>query len=186
MHFKPPLSILKLKLIQLKRMRLFLNKKAALLIYKNTILPIMEYGNIFLTSLSVATKKKLQIMQNRALRIALSSNHVEAKLLKLGICRKAHMLQFAFRQKSNRKLLIRKRVGCSTRSSSKTLFKLKKPTTEKYKKSLSYNGFKLWSSLPAGIQSLKESVSFKTRIAMLLSPKGWDPEEEETEAETTK
>ena len=100
-HARLTINRVKLKIIQLKRMRSFLNKKAAILIYKNMILPIMEHGDIFLASLSVATKKKLQIMQNKALRTALGMDqdhcttalHKEAKLLKLDTRQKAHMLQ---------------------------------------------------------------------------------------------
>ena len=35
------------KVTQLKRMRFLLSKKAALSVYKNMILPIVEYGNLF-------------------------------------------------------------------------------------------------------------------------------------------
>ena len=64
-HTQITIRRVKTKLLQLKRVRSFLNKQAAILVYKNMILPIMEYGNIFLSSLSVTTKKKLQTMQNK-------------------------------------------------------------------------------------------------------------------------
>ena len=101
------------KLIQLRTMRYFLTKKAALLVYKNMILPILEYGDIFLSSLSRTTKRKLQTLQNKALRIALSYRgtedtehlHQEAKILKLDKRRKIHSLEFIFRKKKFTSLL---------------------------------------------------------------------------------
>ena len=163
-------------------MRSFLNTKAAILVYKNMILPIMEYGDIFLSSLSVATKKKLQTMQNKALKIALNRDpehcttalHEEAKLLKLSERRKAHILQFTFKLKRNTKRLLRGRTGRITRSSRKILFKLRKPTTEKYKKCLSYYGLRLWNSLPVNVQTMNEPVCFKNRIKTIVVPKRRD------------
>ena len=76
------------KLYQLRRLRYLLNNKAALLIYKNMILPIVEYGNIYLTSTSKENRKKIQTLQNKALRCALRKDkkyrtkelHVEASI----------------------------------------------------------------------------------------------------------
>ena len=76
------------KIYHLRKIRPFLNKKAATLIYKNMILPILEYGDVLVDSMSVEIKKKLQTLQNRALRCALNKDkgantnelHAEAKL----------------------------------------------------------------------------------------------------------
>ena len=102
MHAINTIKRVKCKLAQLRRMKYCLNKQGALLVYKNMILPILEYGDIFMSSLSVATRKKLQVMQNKALRIALNSHNQEstaelhklAKLSKLKVRRKLHVLQF--------------------------------------------------------------------------------------------
>ena len=157
------------KLVQLCSMRYFLTNKAALLIYKNMILPILEYGNIFLSSLSSSTLKKMQIIQNKALRLAidyrrelsLKDLHTEAKLQKLKVRRQSHTLQFMFHQKSNKKLLVRRATGRITRSSNKLLFKLPRPRTEKFKSSLPYFGFKLWNQVPAGLQKVTDLHCFK-------------------------
>ena len=79
------------KVYQLTKIRSFISKRAALLIYKNMILPILEYGDIFLHSAPKAIRKKLQVLQNKALKCALSKDklfdtdelHNEAKLLRL-------------------------------------------------------------------------------------------------------
>ena len=60
------------KLNQFRRMRKFLTVKAALLVYKGMLLPIIEYGDIFLTRASIANKKRLQILQNEDLHCSLN------------------------------------------------------------------------------------------------------------------
>ena len=79
------------KIMQLRKMRRFVTKKAALMVYKNMVLPILEYGNILLSSVKNETKKRMQVLQNKALRCALqmdsqcdvSDLHREAKLNRL-------------------------------------------------------------------------------------------------------
>ena len=88
------------KVYQLTKIRPFLTKKAAMLIYKNMILPILEFGDVFLHSAPQKIRKKLQVLQNKALRCALSkeklysttSLHREAKILKLKQRRHVHVL----------------------------------------------------------------------------------------------
>ena len=138
LHARGVIGRAKTKISQLRLMRRFLNQQAALLVYKNMILPILEYGDVFFSALSVLTRTKMQIMQNKALRAALDSNesttglHTLANLQPLKVGRKSHVLQFIFRKKHDRRLLHRRVVGRVTRSSSKILFTLKKPKTEKF------------------------------------------------------
>ena len=140
-HAQGTLSRVRNKLSQLKTMKYFLTKQAALMVYKNMILPILEYGDILLSSLSSCTRKRMQIMQNKALRMIFDKDrreskktlHKEASLDELKVRRKLHTLQFIFRKKSDKKLLVRSSLGRKTRSSKKLMFKLRKPNTEKYK-----------------------------------------------------
>ena len=88
------------KIYQLTKIRSFITKKAALLIYKNMILPILEYRDIFIHSASQKIRKKLLILQNKALKCALlkyklcnmDELHEEANLLKLKDRRHMHVL----------------------------------------------------------------------------------------------
>ena len=66
------MSVASQKLKQLRRMCSFLNTKAATLVYKNMILPVIKYGDIFLVGATVENRKKLQILQNKGLRCALN------------------------------------------------------------------------------------------------------------------
>ena len=112
-------------------MRSFLTKKAALLVYKNMILPLLEYGDIFLSSLSQNTKNKLQVLQNKGLRLALLADkrestkplHEEATLQKLKVRRKVHILQFLFRIADHKLFARIPRRGTVTSSAKKINFK---------------------------------------------------------------
>ena len=66
LHAQQTIRKVKNKHVQLRSMRYFLNKKSALMIYKNMILPILEYGDNFASCLPKQTRKNLQIMQNKA------------------------------------------------------------------------------------------------------------------------
>ena len=52
--------------------RNFLNTKAAIMVYKGMLLPILEYGDILLSATSNVNKKRLQILQKKGLRCALN------------------------------------------------------------------------------------------------------------------
>ena len=56
------------RMFQLRKIRKYINTHAAILIYKQTILPIFDYHGFLLISLNVGDKNDLQVMQNDALR----------------------------------------------------------------------------------------------------------------------
>ena len=173
LHALSTINKVKAKVSQLRLMRRFLNQQAALLVYKNMILPILEYGNVFFSALSILTRKKMQTVQNKALRIALNCRdskkelHATAKLQELKCRRRSHLLQFIFKRKNDKRLLVRRAAGRVTRSSKKILFTLKKPKTEKFKACLSYYGFRLWNQLPASVQKIENAQCFKHKVTSL-------------------
>ena len=59
------------KLKQFRRMRFFLSAKAALMVYKGTVLPLLEYGDVFLHAASVDNRKRLQTLQNKVYAVLL-------------------------------------------------------------------------------------------------------------------
>ena len=158
------------KLKQFQRMRGFLNVDAALLVYKCMLLPILEYGDIFLSAASQVNRKKLQTLQNKGLRCALgigadySSNdlHAEAGLLKLKYRRDEHILNFMYDwswDPDHAKAV--STMSMATHSKSKRTLKVKRPRTEKYKKSLAYNGPKKWNALPQEFHDVSFKPAFK-------------------------
>ena len=72
LHVKKVISTASSKLKRFRRMRSFLNVKAATMVYKDTILPLLEYGDIFLSATTAVNRKRLQILQNKGLRCALN------------------------------------------------------------------------------------------------------------------
>ena len=181
LHVKKLISTVSAKLKQLQRMRSFLNTKAALMVNKSMLLPILEYGDIFLSATSLANRKKIQTLQNRGLRCALSKSvdavttdelHTEASLLKLKYRREQHSLNFVYDWSLDDKLIAVKPEGSvSTRSDKKRLFKIKKPRTEKFKKSLSYKGKTSWNALPVEFHQTASKTSFKLLVANLVTQK---------------
>ena len=157
------------KLKQFQCMRSFLNVKASIMVYKSMMLPILEYGDIFLTAASAINRKRLQILQNKGLRCALgrgleTSNadlHEEANLLKLKYRREQHTLNFMYDMSQIPKQLNKRTARYLTRSSNKKLLKIKRPKTEKFKKSLMYSGRRKWNLLPEEIQNTQPKATFK-------------------------
>ena len=126
------------KLKQFQRLRSFLNTRAALLVYKGMILPILEYGDIFFSAASAENRRKLQVLQNRGLRCTLNKGcydstaelHSDARLLKLSHRREQHTLNFIYdkaQNVANRKASSKSTIN--TRSSNKKLLKIKRPRT---------------------------------------------------------
>ena len=161
------------KLKQFQRMRSFLNNKAALMVYKGMILPILEYGDVFLHAASVENRKKMQTLQNKGLRCALNRGidtgtvelHKEANLLKLHYRREQHILNYIFdnaQVESN--LKVKSGLTVQTRSSTKLLLKVKRPSTEKFKRSLAYVGPSKWNALPERFHRAHSKATYKILV----------------------
>ena len=170
------------KLKQFQRMRSFLSVKAALLVYKGTILPLLEYGDLFLNATSVENRKKLQVLQNKCLRCALNKGietssddlHNEASLLKLKYRREQHLLSYMYDWASDPSALSKRSgLGVATRSTKKKLIKLRKPSTEKFKKSLAYYGPKRWNNLNVDLQLASSKYSYKEMVRKMVQSKAY-------------
>ena len=172
-HVTRTIGTVTAKLKQFQRMRSFLNTKAALMVYKNMLLPILEYGDIFLSAATCLNRKRVQVLQNKGLRCALGRDietsvcdlHEEAKLLQLKYRREQHLLNFVYDQAQNQDMLkTRPALTIKTRSSKKKLLKIKRPNTEKFKKSLAYLGPKKWNRLPEGFHHTQDKHSYKLLV----------------------
>ena len=161
------------KLKQFQRMRSFLNTKAAITVYKGTILPILEYGDIFFSATSIENRRRLQVLQNRGLRCALSKDagsnsaelHSEANLLKLSHRRDQHTLNFMYDSvQLAANLKVSSKLSVKTRSSNKVLLKIKRPRTEKFKLILAYIGPTKWNALPDRFHHTQTKVLYKSMV----------------------
>ena len=141
------------------------------------ILPILEYGDIFLSAASKANRDKLQSLQDKALRIASRSDknadmqliHNQNNLLHLESRREHHLLQFMYNRKSD---VIQKKVaprkGIRTRASSKLNFMVRSPKTEKFKRCVAYLGPKKWNLLPGTLQKADNKFVFRAKHLKLI------------------
>ena len=129
-HVQQVITSVANKLRQFRRMRFFLDTKTATLIYKNMILPVLEYGDIFMVGTSVENRKRLQILQNKGLRCALNKDrttsreelHTEADLLRLKQRRDIHMLSYMYDVSRTGKSIVKPREErVRTRSHNKKL-----------------------------------------------------------------
>ena len=144
------------------------------MVYKNMLLSIIEYGNIFLSASSVDNRKRLQTLQNKGLRCALNESlgsattdelHSKAGLLRLKYRREQHLLNFMFDLSNNTALLKNKTLSqVQTHSSCKKLFKIKKPRTEKYKKSMVYKGKTKWNGLPVSLHQATSKHAYRLLV----------------------
>ena len=55
-----------------------------------------------------------------------------------------------------------------TRSGKKRLFKIKRPFTEKFKKSLAYLGPKKWNRLPETFHHVEQKYSYKLLVSNMI------------------
>ena len=186
LHAKAIIQRVSDKIALLRRIRRFINSSAALNIYKNMILPILEYGDLLLVSARSSTRRKLQTLQNKALKCALGLDpltstdevHRLARMDKLHLRRKQHIIQLMFCQQSNPFLWdrrIRRRSGISTRSSYKKQFVLKKSRTEKLRNSVTSRAPYLWNELPADLQNTANLKLFKIKLYKHLIKKAIKP-----------
>ena len=142
-------------------------------VYKTMVLPHADYGDIFYGVARKAILDKMQIVENRALRMSLGLDyrfpviptHQRAAISKLEPRRKMHLVNFMYKQQSNPVLVNDRNVY--TRAHDATLFLCIKPKNESSKKSSLYRGAIAWNNLPVHIRSIADYESFK------LNRKGW-------------
>ena len=157
----------------LGKLRYFVDKKTALLIYKQAILPYFDYSGFMLTSCNQGQKKDLQRLQNNALRLCLRYNlvdriserllHYEGKLQSLDQRRKSQLLKMMYQQSknvNNIKVKIR-----PTRAAEKIVFNVPTKCTTKYLNSPYYVGTQLWNNLNEMTQRKENIFEFEKSIA---------------------
>ena len=163
------------KLFSLRKLRKYLTEAVAILVYKQTILPIFDYAGFLLISLSNGDKGDLQVMQNDALRfckgiqmldkVSIAKIHDSIGLLSLEQRRQKQLLNIMFIQSKKGKS--RDVTNVNTRRQAKYVFRVETKMGKKYQKSPYFLGTRLWDALEKTTQDLPCKYAFKKYIDSL-------------------
>ena len=90
-HLNNTIKIVSHKMFLLHKIKSYITEDTATKIYKSMILPYLDYGDIFYMNSTTKQVKKLQILQNKALKICYNDRpnipydvlHQSAQLLKV-------------------------------------------------------------------------------------------------------
>ena len=160
------------KIFMLAKLRYLLDKNSTVLIYKQTILPYIDYVSFVLLSCNNGMRKNLQTLQNNALRLSLRyklADHVsieqlhrEAKLQSVEQRCLFHLLKILYSySKSVDHVKPARRL---TRAGNKIVFKLPTRCSERYLNSPLYVGAKIWDNLHEDTQRLASIDQFVRRV----------------------
>ena len=155
------------KVFLLTKIRKYIDKKQALTIYKNKIMPYFDYGDIFLIGVQVKTRDMLQKLQNRALRLALNRDsrhgvwelHHEALSPMLNKRRDCHLLNYMYKRKDiPRYIQTQNRL---LRLYEAPVFIEHQSQNATFERSILYKGSKAWNLLPVDIRNTQNYDIFK-------------------------
>ena len=151
----------------LHKIKYYITDDAAIKLYEAMILPYMDHGDIFFMHANSVLVKKLQTLQNRALRICNNARlnvpmdilHLSAQLPKLRARCTTHLLHFMYENKIKNSRL--KTCTIATRLHDAPVFDTYKPSCEKSKTNVLYSGAIMWNNLPVFTCNIETFLLFK-------------------------
>ena len=163
------------KIFVLSKIRKFIDNRTALLIYKQAILPLVEYAGFVLISCTIGQRYELQVLQNNALRLCkryhlldrvrICDLHEQCTILGLEQRRRKQLLRLMYlHSKVERNLKNPVRL---TRAVNKINFKTATRCTGKYFHSPFYKGTLLWNDLTTELQKSDNVIMFTNRLKKL-------------------
>ena len=166
------------RLLSLARIRNMMDMSTSLLIYKQTILPIIDYLSIIVNSSTKRKIKKLQPLQNRAIRTILKlsgyistenmdDHHERLHLVLLENRRKYFMLKMMYKLSRIESNIDHFRPDRVLRTAPKVKMKIEFTDKERVCKSPFYLCNRLWDKLEADIQLLQNPFIFSNVIKKL-------------------
>ena len=166
-HLNNTIKLVAHKISILSKIRCYITKDASLKLYKTMILPYLDYGDIFFMNSTLKQIKKLQTLQNRALRICTQNKvyiptnilHQSVQLPKLDVRRETHLANFMYKYKNN-ELYVNKR-NIRTRLHDAHVFKTTKPDCERFRNNVFYCGAVKWNSLSVADRNIDSYLKFK-------------------------
>ena len=163
------------RLLSFARIRNMMDVSTSLLIYKQTILPILDYLCIKVNSSTKRKIKKLQPLQNRAIRSILNLSgyisteemgcyHERVRLQMLGNRRKMFMLNMMYKLSLNYVNVDKYRPDRILRTCPKVKMKVEYTDKERVRKSPYYLCNQLWDKLEADVQLSPNRFVFRENI----------------------
>ena len=168
----------------IRKLKEFVNQDTLVSVYNALLRPHFEYCSVVWDTLGIGLSDRLQRLQNRCARVIMrcpnETGQSEIAMRSLGWTTlskrraqiKAELLFKIFHNLAPRRLssLFRDSYAASSNyclrdSSNKVALPL--PKTEFLKKSLSYDGAKLWNSLPSDVRHCECPVSFRNKLLSL-------------------
>ena len=173
LHIESILKILKYKIYVLAKLRPYLTVYASLSIYKTTILPYIDYGDIFYQAASKKMLHNLQDRQDKALKICYklrgtqddANMHLSANLAFLDKRRNSHILNFMYKRKENEIYLDKRDL--QTRAFQAPKFIVPKYNIKLFTFSIIYKGSILWNQLPNDVKNIDTFLAFKNKTKQL-------------------
>lgn len=155
----------------LKKVRWALTPKDALTLYRSSILPYYDQGDVFYSCANKTLLHSLQVLQNKALRaiypkkhwVGTHQAHIKSKLLYLNQRRNTSLLKLAHSLSYNPCNLKQPNIRI-LRSSRKTLLKETAAKTKKFENSYVYQSVMQWNKLSEDLKSIRNFKLFKTRV----------------------
>ena len=164
------------KIFHFKKLRKYMTFDASVLVYKQTILPIIDYLGFLLLSLSNGDIEDLQILQNAILRIcnrtkvsdrvSLVELHNKCKTISLKQRMQKQLLGLMYnisKDSSYHRIAVR-----NTCRASKIVFKVPTKIRPVYERSPYFIGSKLWDELDHATQTKENIFVFKKEIARMF------------------
>ena len=160
------------KIFMLKKIRKYLTFDAAVTVYKQTILPVIDYAGFLLLACSQGDLDDLQVLQNDILRICTKTKlsdrisieelHIKCKIISLRQRMEKQLLWLMYVLSKDEKYC---RIATrETRSADKIVFKVPTKILPVYDKSPYYIGTKLWNKLSKEIQKKENVHVFKREV----------------------
>lgn len=165
------------KLYLLSKLRPMLSMKTALLVYKSKIMSYIDYNILFYPSFRKVYQKKLQILQNRAIRTILKlpkrtnvdNYHVTLRIWHIDTRFRFFLLKYMYTLAYGEVDLSIDRCPLSTRSHDTIAFRLPSRCSAKFMNSFIYIGRNLWNALGPDIKSIPTLNGFSMSVRSMLT-----------------
>ena len=176
-HYSNTFKNVSHKLFILRKLRYMINVKVALDITKTMLCSVIDYGNIFLSSINEADLSDIHILQNNAIRCSYGVSdsrdehihdlHVRANMKFVNTRRQKQILTCLWRNIHKGIIKIAEPIRQNRSATAPTIY-LPVPKTTLLKKSVFYYGATLWNALPRNVRLCDDIELFKLGINNII------------------